>query len=291
MQFVLTDLVNQSTAGDVTFTAYQAAGGVTGALSRRATEVYVGLDDADRLVAEQMFLRLVTGSEEADDVRRRVRRSELEGLGLDAGAVDRVLSRFGNARLLTFDRDPITRRRRSKWRMKRCSGSGESCAAGSRDVASLCSSNAGSMGTWRSGLMPASLPTDFRPVAGSPSSRSGKPIHSPPYHRRDPLPSAGARPATHPSGFQTATAHGDHRRIRGGGLIASMLAFSAFRSEDLAEAREVVLEAVPGRRRRPGAECPSGVDCPGFVPSGRRQPATGSSCIAKRDSPGQDHLP
>ncbi len=83
MQFVLTDLVNQSTAGDVTFTAYQAAGGVTGALSRRATDVYLGLDGADRLVAEQIFLRLVTVSEEADDVRRRVRRSELEGLGLE----------------------------------------------------------------------------------------------------------------------------------------------------------------------------------------------------------------
>ena len=109
MQFVLSNLVDTSDGGRVSFGAYEAAGGVTGALSRRATNVFMSLDQPDRLVAEQIFMRLVTVSDDADDVRRRVKRSELEGLGLDAGAIERVLDQFGDARLLTFDRDPITR--------------------------------------------------------------------------------------------------------------------------------------------------------------------------------------
>ncbi len=54
-------------------------------------------------------MRLVTVTEDADDVRRRVRQSELESLGLDPGDVAEVLTRYGEARLLTFDRDPLTR--------------------------------------------------------------------------------------------------------------------------------------------------------------------------------------
>ncbi|MDH3500098.1 MAG: protein kinase, partial [Acidimicrobiia bacterium] len=109
MQFVLSDLVDRSELGHVDAAAYVDTGGVHGALSRRAARVLEQLDDRDRGVAEQIFLRLVAVSEDADDVRRRVRRSELESLGLDAGSVRNVLDTFGSARLLTFDRDPITR--------------------------------------------------------------------------------------------------------------------------------------------------------------------------------------
>ena len=82
---------------------------MTGALSSRANDVFERLSEPDRLVAQRVLLRLVSVSEENDDVRRRVRRSELESLTSDVGAVDRVLSAFGAARLLTFDRDPVTR--------------------------------------------------------------------------------------------------------------------------------------------------------------------------------------
>lgn len=107
MQFVLTDLV--AAAGDaVTIADYTASGGVTGALSARADAVYASLSDEDQDLANQIFLRLVTVAEDAGDVRRRVRRSELEALATPE-SVGRVLDAFGNARLLTFDRDPITR--------------------------------------------------------------------------------------------------------------------------------------------------------------------------------------
>jgi class 3 adenylate cyclase/WD40 repeat protein len=109
MQFVLSDLVRRLAGGEVTMAAYDEAGGVTGALSRRASDVLAGLDAADREVAEQVLLRMVSVSEDTDDVRRRVRRTELDALGFPSGSVDRVLDAFGAARLLTFDRDPITR--------------------------------------------------------------------------------------------------------------------------------------------------------------------------------------
>lgn len=109
MQFVLTELVDRAEEGGVTLALYRDSGGVTAALSRRASEVHRSLSASDRRVSEQVFLRLVTVSDDADDVRRRVRRSELESLGFDAGSVDRVLAAFGSARLLTFDHDPITR--------------------------------------------------------------------------------------------------------------------------------------------------------------------------------------
>ena len=114
MQFVLSDLVDRSVDGHVRIADYQASGGVVGAIGARAIAIYEGLTADEQAVAEQVFLRLVTVSDDADDVRRRVRRSELQSLWLSTGPVDRagldaVLSAFGDARLLTFDRDPITR--------------------------------------------------------------------------------------------------------------------------------------------------------------------------------------
>ncbi len=60
-------------------------------------------------VTRQVFLRLVTFSDDSDDTRRRVLRSELEQLGLPRGVLHNVLETFGRHRLLSFDRDPVTR--------------------------------------------------------------------------------------------------------------------------------------------------------------------------------------
>ena len=50
-------------------------------------------------------MRLVTLGEGSEDTRRRVRRSELGA----SDALDEVIERYGQYRLLTFDRDPVTR--------------------------------------------------------------------------------------------------------------------------------------------------------------------------------------
>ena len=56
-----------------------------------------------------MFLRLVTVSDDRGDTRRRVRRTELEQLGISADDLQAVLDEYGRHRLLTFDRDPTSR--------------------------------------------------------------------------------------------------------------------------------------------------------------------------------------
>ena len=56
-----------------------------------------------------MFLRLVTFTDDGEDTRRRVLQSELEDLDVDRQLLRSVLDTFGRHRLLSFDRDPISR--------------------------------------------------------------------------------------------------------------------------------------------------------------------------------------
>jgi serine/threonine protein kinase/DNA-binding SARP family transcriptional activator/WD40 repeat protein len=109
LQYALTELFAARTSDLLTIHGYQASGGVLGALGRRAEELYQGLDTQGQEAARQVFLRLVAVSDTAEDARRRVRRQELNGLGVDPELVEEVLRRFGEYRLLSFDRDPLTR--------------------------------------------------------------------------------------------------------------------------------------------------------------------------------------
>lgn len=105
LQYALTELFEQRQGVLLTRAAYQAIGGVLGALARRAEVAYLALSAPDQALARQLFLRLVTLGEGVEDTRRRVWQTELEALG----AMDNVLRDFGQARLLAFDRDPQTR--------------------------------------------------------------------------------------------------------------------------------------------------------------------------------------
>ncbi len=109
MQYALTELAERSDGRTLTSAGYRESGGVVGALGQRAEEIFQGLQPSARDVAERIFLRLVTVDENADDTRRRMRRTELNALGLDRNAVDVVLQQFGSFRLLSFDHDPTTR--------------------------------------------------------------------------------------------------------------------------------------------------------------------------------------
>jgi basic membrane lipoprotein Med (substrate-binding protein (PBP1-ABC) superfamily)/DNA-binding SARP family transcriptional activator len=107
-QYALTELVERRGGSTLTLEAYRAFGGIDGAVSRRAEEVYARLTRDEQAVARQLFLRLVHPGEHATDSRRRVPASELAALDVDAVATHTVLDRFGRARLLSFDRDPRT---------------------------------------------------------------------------------------------------------------------------------------------------------------------------------------
>ena len=109
LQYALTELFEARRGNTMTLEAYREIGGVSGALARRAEELFDGLAREERRATKQVFLRLVTVEEGAADTRRLVFRSELLSLPLDRGAIERAIDAFGRHRLLAFDRDPATR--------------------------------------------------------------------------------------------------------------------------------------------------------------------------------------
>jgi WD40 repeat protein len=109
LQFTLDRLAVAATDGFIADNQYTELGGVKGALADRAEGIFQGLTDNQKDAAQQTFTRLLSVSDEADDVRRRVRMTELESLGLAAADLRAVIDNFGKERLLTFDVDPTTR--------------------------------------------------------------------------------------------------------------------------------------------------------------------------------------
>jgi DNA-binding SARP family transcriptional activator/tRNA A-37 threonylcarbamoyl transferase component Bud32 len=109
VQYALTELYDRREEGRLTLEAYRDIGGVGGALAASAEHLYATRQPAGRNAVRQLFLRLVTLGEGAADTRRRVTRSELSTLEVDASTMDSALHAYGRHRLLTFDRDPATR--------------------------------------------------------------------------------------------------------------------------------------------------------------------------------------
>ena len=109
LQYALSELYDKRDGRTLTNKAYKEIGGVLGALGRSAETVFVNLDEASQSAARQLFLRLVTLGEGTEDTRRRALREELENLGMDKSQLSKVIDAFGKARLLSFDRDPLTR--------------------------------------------------------------------------------------------------------------------------------------------------------------------------------------
>ncbi len=109
LQYALTELVERRAGDLLTAQDYAEIGGAAGALARRADVVFDRLTPTQQTAARQVLLRLVQVDEESDDTRRRVRRKELESLGIDASDLDAILGSFVAERLLLADRDPVTR--------------------------------------------------------------------------------------------------------------------------------------------------------------------------------------
>jgi basic membrane lipoprotein Med (substrate-binding protein (PBP1-ABC) superfamily)/DNA-binding SARP family transcriptional activator/class 3 adenylate cyclase len=108
LQYALTELFEQRAGGALTLESYRGLGGIRGALSRRADEVFGHLDAESRGVAVQLFLRLVRIQDRGAPVRRRLPISDLTALELDPVVLSNVLDSFGRSRLLSFDRDATT---------------------------------------------------------------------------------------------------------------------------------------------------------------------------------------
>ena len=95
----------------LTVAAYQATGGIDGAIARAADAVYARLDADGKLAAQRLLLRLVSLGEGSADTRRRATMTELTGSTDGTGpartpraAAERAaLTALIQARLLTTD--------------------------------------------------------------------------------------------------------------------------------------------------------------------------------------------
>jgi tetratricopeptide (TPR) repeat protein len=107
LEFALTQLWERRDGHRIVHAAYEAIGGVEGAVSQRAEAVFLGLGNAERQAALSLFTRLVRVSppgEREPDTRRRVALDDL------TAAERSVLRSFVDARLLVLDRGEATGR-------------------------------------------------------------------------------------------------------------------------------------------------------------------------------------
>ncbi|MEV5343455.1 WD40 repeat domain-containing protein, partial [Streptomyces sp. NPDC052676] len=92
----------------LTLRAYEAAGGVRGAVAQTAEELYGELAPAQAATVRRILLRLIAPGEGTADTRRPVVRAELRTAGPDSPEqTDAVLDRLARARLVTLDGDTV----------------------------------------------------------------------------------------------------------------------------------------------------------------------------------------
>jgi WD40 repeat protein/serine/threonine protein kinase len=109
LQYALTELFEQRKGRLLSRDVYEAIGKSTGAVAKRADEIFLGLDEHGQASAKQLFLRLVTVTEGAEDTRRRASRMELLALGDDSETMEEVIDTYSSYRLLTLDNEPLSR--------------------------------------------------------------------------------------------------------------------------------------------------------------------------------------
>ncbi|MEH0516932.1 MULTISPECIES: NACHT and WD repeat domain-containing protein [unclassified Streptomyces] len=92
----------------LTEAAYDAAGGIRGAITRTAEDFYGRLTPEQAETARRILLRLVTPGQGNQDTRRPADRGEITTLGPAAASdADLVLDRLARDRLVTIDRDTV----------------------------------------------------------------------------------------------------------------------------------------------------------------------------------------
>jgi WD40 repeat protein/transcriptional regulator with XRE-family HTH domain len=89
----------------LTVMGYEAAGGVRGAITQTAEDLYGSLSPEEAALARRVMLRLIVPGEDSDDTSRPAHRAELDAGGTVDTAV--VLDRLAGARLITLDDDTV----------------------------------------------------------------------------------------------------------------------------------------------------------------------------------------
>jgi WD40 repeat protein len=103
LQYALTELWTRQEKQRLTRPAYEAIGGVTGALERRGEAIYHGFNSEQQEICRRIFLRLTQLGEGTEDTKRQVSLSELLPAGGELAAVEAVIQALASAeaRLIT----------------------------------------------------------------------------------------------------------------------------------------------------------------------------------------------
>lgn len=110
LQFMLSALFDQREDILLTNEAYDALGGISGALAQQAENLYNSLDTLQQGLVQKLFLRMVTVNQQAQATRMRASRVELlSTFEKHRADVEKILDLFATDRLLVYDRDPQTR--------------------------------------------------------------------------------------------------------------------------------------------------------------------------------------
>ncbi|MFI0734531.1 hypothetical protein ACH4S9_36895 [Streptomyces sp. NPDC021225] len=105
LSHVLLETWRRRRARTLTMAAYEATGGIHGAVAQTAEDLYDRLPPEQALAARRILLRLVTPGEGAPDTRRPADRAELQADG--PGEAAAVLERLARARLITLDDEVV----------------------------------------------------------------------------------------------------------------------------------------------------------------------------------------
>lgn len=108
LQYILSELFERRTEDRLTVHVYRSLGRVEGVLERRGEATYSSLSGGAQGACRQLFLRMVHLGDHGEETRRRLPLNELTGLG-DRSEVNEALEAFSAARLLAYDRDPVSR--------------------------------------------------------------------------------------------------------------------------------------------------------------------------------------
>ena len=105
MQFALSELWQLRDGNRLTLQAYkQDLGGITGALEKRANAVYAQFtDELDKSAVKHIFLSLTQLGEGTEDTRRRVVMSNLVTAKLSLEAIERVVRKLADEKLVVTD--------------------------------------------------------------------------------------------------------------------------------------------------------------------------------------------
>ncbi|MFJ8332307.1 hypothetical protein [Streptomyces sp. NPDC094437] len=103
MAHALREVWRRRTGKTLTLAAYDAVGGVHGAVAHTAEEAHARCTPAEAAALRALLLRLVSPGNGTEDTRRPVGRTELD----DDPTTTRVLERLVHARLLTVDGDTV----------------------------------------------------------------------------------------------------------------------------------------------------------------------------------------